>query len=196
MQIVFNGNTYNKKTLLSLTGFGHKEVISLSDLIVIDKDQTNTGFNIVFKYENKNYCLVRSNVVTENTQIECVVISKHILKKALISPPVQPSKLSWVNPHKVERPMRDRSFQVFNHEHENYGTEDELDQAFDYEEYVVEQPKPKTLTVDKAKTALDVLNKASKRNQDSSVSDLTDKTRKALSVLESSLSRQQLEKNK
>lgn len=176
MHIVFNGNTYIKETLLSLTGFGHREMINKNDLIYLDGCETSSQITVVYKYEGKNYVLVKSSEICTDNEMECVLISKHILKKAMVAKPPQQSRL---HPGLQQYTKR---IDINAHLGKNHDRDD-------YElEPIVKLPQSNG--IDKAKAALDVLNKASQRSEQSSQVSLADKTRKALNVLEDTMKRE------
>ncbi len=178
MQIVFNGNTYIKETLLSLTGFGHREVINKNDLIYLDGCETSSQITVAYKHEGKSYVLVKSSESSIGGEVECVFISKHVLKKAMVVKPPQQSRL---HPGLQQYTKR---IDINAHLGKNHDRDD-------YElEPIVKLPQ--NTGADKAKAALDVLNKANNRSGQNNQISLTDKTRKALSVLEETMKREQV----
>jgi hypothetical protein len=89
MQIEFNGQMYKRDTLASLVGFGHKEMIDTKELVVIKDSECESKQPIAYKHNGKTYVLA-GTVDLSKDQVQIVVISKHILKKGLMSVQSQP----------------------------------------------------------------------------------------------------------
>lgn len=172
MQIEFNGQMYKRDTLASLVGFGHKEMIDTKELVVVKDSECESKHPITYKHNGKAYVLAGAVDLTKD-QIQIVVISKHILKKGLMSVQSQPidNHVDFVPQPRYARDPQERAPQ----QNEKRFNNPVID--------------------DRAKAALRILSNASGPVPDSApprqaLSRPNEAAKKALAVLERTLSRQ------
>lgn len=89
MQVEFNGQMYKLETLASLVGFGRQEKVNTSDLKIIVGSEYNTKMPVCFVYDGKTYVLA-GKVDTSKLVQTVSILTKHVLKKALMSVQSQP----------------------------------------------------------------------------------------------------------
>lgn len=84
MQIEFNDQKYSVKTLLSLVGFGRQEVVNTSDLSANYGSAYPGVTPVCYQHAGVLYVLV-GNIKEDVDQQQVCILSKHILKKALVT---------------------------------------------------------------------------------------------------------------
>lgn len=89
MQVQFNGQMYKLEALASLVGFGRQEKVNTSDLKIIVGSEYNTKMPVCFVYDGKTYVLA-GKVDTSKLVQTVSILTKHVLKKALMSVQSQP----------------------------------------------------------------------------------------------------------
>lgn len=89
MQIEFNGQKYKLETLVSLVGFGRQEKVNTTDLVVVDGSECASKVPVCYVHDGVTYVLAGKVDISKPVQTVCV-LTKHVLKKALMSVQSQP----------------------------------------------------------------------------------------------------------
>lgn len=89
MQIEFNGQKYKLETLASLVGFGRQEKVNTTDLVVVDGSECVSKAPVCYVHDGVTYVLAGKVDISKPVQIVSV-LTKHVLKKALMSVQSQP----------------------------------------------------------------------------------------------------------
>ena len=89
MQIEFNGQKYKLETLVSLVGFGRQEKVSTDELVVIDGSECASKALVCYVHGGVTYVLAGKVDTSKPVQTVCI-LTKHVLKKALMSVQSQP----------------------------------------------------------------------------------------------------------
>ena len=89
MQIEFKGQMYKLETLASLVGFGRQEKVNTTDLVIVGGSECATKVPVCFVYDGKTYVLAGKVDTSKSMQAVCI-LTKHVLKKALMSVQAQP----------------------------------------------------------------------------------------------------------
>lgn len=89
MQIEFNGQAYKLETLVSLAGFGRQEKVAVKDITIINGSACKSKLPVCHVYDGKIY-LLAGEIVTSNDYTQVSILTKHVLKKALMSVQSQP----------------------------------------------------------------------------------------------------------
>lgn len=89
MQIEFNGQKYKLETLVSLVGFGRQEKVSTDELVVIDGSECASKAPVCYVHGGVTYVLAGKVDTSKPVQTVCI-LTKHVLKKALMSVQSQP----------------------------------------------------------------------------------------------------------
>lgn len=89
MQIHFNGHQYKLETLVSLVGFGRQEKVKTDDLVIVEGSDFESKVPVCFVYDNHTYVLA-GKVNTDKSEQTVCILTKHVLKKALMSVQSQP----------------------------------------------------------------------------------------------------------
>lgn len=108
MQIEFNGQLYKKDTLASLIGFGHKESVDTKSIHVVENSHCESKHPIAYKHDGKLFVLAGTiNSGADKTDV--VIISKHILKKGLMTVQSQPmdTRVDFTHVNKWDNRDRD-----------------------------------------------------------------------------------------
>lgn len=84
MQIEFNDQKYSVKTLLSLVGFGRNELVNTSDLSANYGSAYPGVTPVCYQHASVLYVLV-GDIKEDVDQQQVCILSKHILKKALVT---------------------------------------------------------------------------------------------------------------
>lgn len=89
MQIEFNGQKYKLETLASLVGFGRQEKVNTADLVVVDGSECASKVPVCYTHDAVTYVLAGKVDISKSVQTVCI-LTKHVLKKALMSVQSQP----------------------------------------------------------------------------------------------------------
>ena len=89
MQIEFNGQMYKLETLMSLVGFGRQEKVNTNELVIVEGSECDSKVPVCFVYDGKTYVLAGKVDTSKPVQSVCI-LTKHVLKKALMSVQSQP----------------------------------------------------------------------------------------------------------
>ena len=89
MQIEFNGQKYKLETLVSLVGFGRQEKVNTADLVVVDGSECASKVPVCYTHDAVTYVLAGKVDISKPVQTVCI-LTKHVLKKALMSVQAQP----------------------------------------------------------------------------------------------------------
>lgn len=89
MQIEFNDQDYKLETLKSLVGFGRQEKVNASELIAVTGSECDIKVPVCFVYDGQTYVLA-GKIDTSKSQQTVSILTKHVLKKALMSVQSQP----------------------------------------------------------------------------------------------------------
>lgn len=84
MQIEFNGQAYKLDTLVSLIGFGRQEKVSVQDIVIIKGSACKSKLPVCHVYDGKMY-LLAGEIDTSKESVNVCILTKHVLKKALMS---------------------------------------------------------------------------------------------------------------
>lgn len=99
MQIEFNGQKYKLETLVSLVGFGRKEQVVTEDIIVVKGSQHESKLPVCYIHDGATYLLAGKLDNQKAAQVVCI-LTKHVLKKALMSVQSRPMD-TYVPPAKT-----------------------------------------------------------------------------------------------
>jgi hypothetical protein len=98
MQIEFNGQAYKLETLVSLIGFGRQEKMSVQDVVIVKGSACKSKLPVCHVYVGKVY-LLAGEIDTSKDKVDVCILTKHVLKKALMSVQSQPID-TYVSPAK------------------------------------------------------------------------------------------------
>lgn len=89
MQIEFNGQKYKLETLVSLVGFGRQEKVNTTDLVVVDGSECVSKVPVCYTHDAVTYVFAGKVDISKSVQTVSI-LTKHVLKKALMSVQSQP----------------------------------------------------------------------------------------------------------
>lgn len=101
MQIEFNGQMYKLETLVSLVGFGRQEKVNTGDIIVVNGSGCESKLPVCYVHDNATYLLAGKVDNRKAVQVVCI-LTKHVLKKALMSVQSQPMDTHIVIQHTAQ----------------------------------------------------------------------------------------------
>lgn len=109
MQIEFNGQMYKLETLASLVGFGRQEKVNTNELVIVEGSECDSKVPVCFVYDGKTYVLAGKVDTSKPVQVVCI-LTKHVLKKALMSVQSQPIDTYIEIPKATQgKPVQERS---------------------------------------------------------------------------------------
>lgn len=92
MQVQFNGQLYKLESLINLSGFGYQKNMNTDDLKIVEGSQCVSKLPICYIHNGVPYVLAGTVDTSREIQTVCF-LTKHILKKALVTNSPAPTSL-------------------------------------------------------------------------------------------------------
>ena len=169
MQIEFNGQDYKLETLKSLVGFGRQEKVNTSDLIAVTGSECDIKVPVCFVYDGKTYVLAGKVDTSKPVQVVCI-LTKHVLKKALMSVQSQPID-TYIPPAKTVAVTEQQKTSKAMAALAKLGAGNVVDDERAPRERREYAPKPRVAMSEQTRNALRVLEAAMHRKEEAEYSD-------------------------